>query len=256
MSFHLNNQNIEEAWPPLISKLTTCGTESERQALISEMTSGTKPQIVSFLNAHACNLAAKNAEFHDILTNSDYLLRDGVGIELHLLLRGRKPGINLNGTDLIPDIIAHVDSQGKGKISLYGTKFKHVTSAREALANHNITVDIMDGFRPDEEYVERALASRPNLIILGMGMPKQEILSLKLRAELGTSSVLIVNGGAIIDFIAGSYPRAPNWIRRIRLESLYRLSHEPRRLWRRNIGSIKFLKRSVCSAWNDRNTQQ
>jgi len=212
------------------------------------MLSGSEAQVVSFLNAHACNIAADNAEFHSSLSNSNYLLRDGVGVELHMFLRGTKPGINLNGTELIPEIIRAT----KGQVALYGTKIEHVTSAREVLGREGIAVDIMDGFRPDDDYIQQALANRPRLIVLGMGMPKQEILSVKLRAALGAMPVLIVNGGAIIDFIAGIYPRAPDWIRRIRLESLYRLLLEPRRLWRRNVGSLIFLKRSVTTVLSDR----
>lgn len=247
MSTHKTNQDLEAAWSFLAGKLTSCGSELERHDLVKKMVSGNGPRIVSFLNAHACNLSLNNPDFYNSLSNSDYLLRDGVGIEIHLLLRAQNPGVNLNGTDLIPDIITEVNSVAKRKISLFGSKVEYVTSAQETLAKRGVHVEILDGFRPDQDYIDHAIAMRPRLIVLGMGMPKQEMLSEKLQKELGASDVLIVNGGAVIDFIAGRYPRAPRWIRRIRLESLYRLSMEPRRLWRRNVGSLIFLKRSITA---------
>lgn len=246
------NLKMKSPWAKLVNNLTTCNTKSEKNVLIDEMISGNRAQIASFLNAQACNLSLIDSDFHEVLEHSDYLLRDGVGLELHLMLRDTKPGMNLNGTDLIPEIIAAVNEANTGQIALYGSRIEYVQAAKEVLAYRGIAVDVMDGFRPDDDYIQQALKDKPRLIVLGMGMPKQEKLSLKLRSALNGTPVLIVNGGAIIDFMAGIYPRAPSWIRRVRLESLYRLSLEPRRLWRRNVGSLKFLQQSISSANSDR----
>ena len=87
------------------------------------------------------------------------------------------------------------------------------------------------------------------LIVLGMGMPKQERLALKIKDMLSDNDVLIVNGGAIIDRISGVVERAPSWMAENGLEWLYRLCKEPGRLFRRYvIGNPMFLLRVFISS--------
>jgi hypothetical protein len=57
------------------------------------------------------------------------------------------------------------------------------------------------------------------------------------------SASALVGVGAAFDFHSGTVPWAPAWIRSIGLEWVYRLAHEPRRLWRRNLDSPAFLGR-------------
>ena len=70
-----------------------------------------------------------------------------------------------------------------------------------------------------------------------MGMPKQEIIAARMRDEL-THPVLIVNGGAILDFLGGKVSRAPRFMTNSGTEWLYRLLLEPRRLARRYVIGI------------------
>ena len=74
-------------------------------------------------------------------------------------------------------------------------------------------------------------ASRAELVLCAMGNPRQEEIIAALAAR-GAGRVLI-GVGALFDFLADAVPRAPPWVRRMRLEFLYRLAQEPRRLGRR-----------------------
>lgn len=78
---------------------------------------------------------------------------------------------------------------------------------------------------------ERVRAARPQLVLVALGSPKGELWAHEARAALAPA--VIVGVGAGLDFIAGVARRAPAWVSRIGLEWLYRLLHEPRRLWRR-----------------------
>ena len=103
----------------------------------------------------------------------------------------------------------------------------------------------MDGFREDSEYLKAVRDRRPFLIILGMGMPKQERVASLLARNLDYPCVIIC-GGAILDFMAGKVSRAPLIFRRTGMEWLYRLGCEPRRLFvRYAIGNFLFLLRSL-----------
>jgi exopolysaccharide biosynthesis WecB/TagA/CpsF family protein len=102
-----------------------------------------------------------------------------------------------------------------------------------------------EGFLPLDAYVALMQAQPCDLIVLGMGMPRQEELAGRLREQL-SYPCLIVCGGAIIDFLGGKTARAPAWMRRLGLEWLYRLAREPGRLFKRYVlGNPVFLWRSL-----------
>ncbi|WPB56739.1 WecB/TagA/CpsF family glycosyltransferase [Xylophilus sp. GOD-11R] len=214
--------------------------------LMSDLARPRGAKILAFVNAHAMNSAVNSHQFFDALMGADILLRDGSGVATLLRMINQTPGFNLNGTDLIPHILKIYNGQ---RIALFGTDDQIARRARSVvLANMDgvAEVDSMHGFLELDLYIASALHTRPALIILGMGMPKQEILAIELRKAIKDWPCLIICGGAIIDFIGGKVRRAPNWMRFIGLEWLFRLVLEPRRLFNRYvIGNPVFLTRSV-----------
>lgn len=211
---------------------------ASRDALLASLLEARRPLVVSFFNAHAFNLAWTDEAFANSLHRSDVLLRDGVGASVLLRLLGIEPGLNMNGTDFIP-LIAKAFA-GK-KVALCGTRAPYLTEAAavvESLGGHVVLA--IDGFAEAADYLRQLAPLSPDLIILGMGMPKQELVAMLLARNLACPAV-IVNGGAILDFWAGRVRRAPLAVRRLRLEWLFRLIQEPRRLWRRYItGGVLF----------------
>ena len=83
----------------------------------------------------------------------------------------------------------------------------------------------------DEALLARIGEARPQLVLVALGAPKQELWIDARRARLAPA--VVVGVGAALDFVAGAVRRAPPWARRAGLEWLYRLSQEPRRLARR-----------------------
>jgi N-acetylglucosaminyldiphosphoundecaprenol N-acetyl-beta-D-mannosaminyltransferase len=79
-----------------------------------------------------------------------------------------------------------------------------------------------------DEVAERIRLAKPDLVLVALGAPKQEIWSYT-RAERLKPAVLI-GVGASLDFVAGIQKRAPRWMSKAGLEWLYRLAQEPRRL--------------------------
>ncbi len=73
--------------------------------------------------------------------------------------------------------------------------------------------------------------SGAQVVWVGTGQPKQELWMYEMRGLL--RAPLLVGVGAAFDFHAGLVPQAPRWMQRAGLEWSYRLSREPRRLWRR-----------------------
>jgi len=231
----------DQACAALLSRLDLIADGAAETALLDRLAKVSRPFVVSFLNQHGFNLAWSNPEFCETLMNADVLLRDGVGISACLKIIGQEPGENMNGTDLIPRIAARYEDR---RVMLIGTVEPWLERAAAVLDERGCNVVArLDGFQSEGAYVEAVRAARPDLVILGMGMPKQE----KVAAELAKAldyPVLIVNGGAIIDFLGGRVERAPQWVRAARMEWGFRLVQEPRRMFGRYvIGGVTFLGR-------------
>ncbi|MGD9913776.1 MAG: WecB/TagA/CpsF family glycosyltransferase [Rhizobiaceae bacterium] len=201
---------------------------------------------IGFLNAHNANVAARDREFADAMR--DFLvLPDGVGVDIaSKLLFGKSFPSNLNGTDFIPGFIA--STREPITVGLIGAKRSNAEGALRKLADmapqHRFEF-IHDGyFTPEEEpgilaHIERV---RPDILLVAMGVPRQELwIASKLTQAHCTLPMAV---GALLDFLSGAVPRAPLWVRRWRLEWLFRLAVEPGRLWRRYVvGNPAFLMR-------------
>lgn len=235
----------QEDWQQLVQGLLRVQSEAAERQLIDALSRPVRPMSLAFANAHAMNSVAASRAFFEALRSADLVVRDGSGMALLLKLMRVQPGLNLNGTDLIPKIIRRHPMR---MIALFGTQQPYLGRARRVVmgtlapGSRCVTAN---GFLDDREYVRLARAHEPDLIVLGMGMPRQEEVARELRAAL-EHPCLIVCGGAIIDFIGGKTPRAPPWIRALGLEWGYRLSREPRRLFRRYVlGNPLFVARAV-----------
>lgn len=202
-----------------------------------------KPIRIAFINAHAFNLCCSDSDFRRHILESDYIFRDGSGMKILLKILGINPGLNLNGTDLIPKII---ELYAGSDAALFGTQEPYLGRAGNIVQKMDVTPALMvDGFQDDIVYLESAKKRPVPLIILAMGMPKQERVASLLASNLDYPC-LIICGGAILDFMGEKVTRAPAIFRRLGMEWLYRLAQEPRRLFRRYvIGNFVFLVRSI-----------
>lgn len=192
---------------------------------------------VAFLNAHGANLATVDGAFAAAL--KDFLvLPDGIGVDMaSKVLHGRTFPANLNGTDFVPALLAAITAPVR--VGLIGARRENGEGAireLERIAPQHSYVLISDGFfSPTDEpaILERVAELRPDILLVAMGMPQQELwIAKNITAEHCTVPIAV---GALLDFLSGAVPRAPRWMRRLRLEWLYRLGLEPRRLWRRYV---------------------
>ncbi|MEJ5054245.1 WecB/TagA/CpsF family glycosyltransferase [Sphingobacterium sp. MYb382] len=221
----------------LIKKISIVNDLQEITTLFDKIKQAT---VVSFVNAHAINLAVRDSDFRKSLLASDYILVDGIGMRLLYRYLGLDYGLNMNGTDYIPYLLKGFSNKS---ISLYGSTFDVIQKTKEKLQNDYgyTVVDCQDGFQNLPFYLNRLRNGVPALVLLGMGMPKQEGLSILIKEKIEENS-LIVNGGAIVDFIGDKVRRAPKFFLKLHLEWFYRLCVEPRRLFYRYvIGNVLFM---------------
>jgi N-acetylglucosaminyldiphosphoundecaprenol N-acetyl-beta-D-mannosaminyltransferase len=103
----------------------------------------------------------------------------------------------------------------------------------------SLQLEVSDGFfdasrgsAENEALIKRINAYRPDLLLVGMGMPRQEFWTHENYARLDVRVILSSNGAAF-DYLAGAVPIPPRWSGRIGLEWLFRFYYEPRRLFSR-----------------------
>lgn len=230
----------------IIAKLRIVPDEQARTLVQHELANILRPQILGFLNAHAVNLCWSDLEARRSFASADILLRDGAGMAILSRRLGLASGLNMNGTDFIPDLLL---SRPQMRVALFGSQEAASATAADALRAKGVdVVAALDGFQLPQTYIAEACIQKPEMIVLGMGMPRQEKLAVQLREALD-HPCLIINGGAIIDFLAKRVPRAPKFMQSLGLEWTWRLFNEPVRLFSRYvIGNPLFLLRTQTLA--------
>ena len=199
---------------------------------------------VTFANAHTLRLARRDRSLQEML-NTSLVLNDGIGIDIASRMKfGKRFPANLNGTDFVPHYLDV--TQHRLRIFLLGARDDVVSKAvdvfRARWPRHAI-VGARDGFfqSSDSDAVcEEINRARPDLLLVALGNPKQE--EWLARHEPVLSSRLQFGVGALFDFTTGRVSRAPPWVRRARMEWMYRLALEPRRMFGRYVvGNAVFL---------------
>ncbi len=163
------------------------------------------------------------------------IVNDGIGVDLaSWMLHGERFAENLNGTDFTPRLLRSLDRPTR--VFLCGARPEAVAATAAAwrdMPNVRIvgTADGYDGMADGEALLRRLREAAPDILLVALGDPRQARWIVSERGRHGVPLVVAV--GALFDFVSGRVPRAPAWVRRLRLEWLYRLGQEPRRLIRR-----------------------
>jgi beta-1,4-glucosyltransferase len=202
---------------------------------------GRAKTVVFFANA---NFVARCQELRARMRKPHvFIVPDGAAMNLaSWILFGRGFRQNLNGTDFVPNFLATVTN--KTFIYLVGGRPESVRRAAEEFAKLDQieVVGMRDGYslwQAEQDAVTDISRSRADLVLVALGNPLQEEWILQHEYQL--DGVTMIGVGALFDFLSGSQKRAPRIVRSLRLEWLYRLVQEPRRLASRyTIGIVRF----------------
>jgi len=198
-------------------------------------------QIYTYFSFHCMNEFYENKNYSLLLLNDINVYAADFGIYLLLKILGYKSIKKFNGSDFNKLIIHYMLLSNK-KYYFIGGNF---TSAELQKIKPNLS-GYQNGFfktEDESEILNNIEKSESDLVIIGMGIPKQEILAKKIK-EYG-AKVPILCVGNFMEFYLGTVKRAPKIIRGSGLEWIFRLLTEPKRLWKRYlIGIPKFIYRS------------
>lgn len=216
------------------------------QWLLSRLVSGIGTHIVT-LNAEMTMMAQEDDVLASAIEQADLVIPDGAGIILYLRLRGVKhercPGIEL-AASLLERLgqTSFADS-----VCFYGAKPGVAANAALNWQQKvpSLSIFTQNGYIAGEDetsWKQKLQTRQPRVILVGLGVPKQE-LWIQHNRHLCPNSIWIGVGGSF-DIWAGQKTRAPTWLRNNNLEWTYRLYQEPWR-WRRMLYLPRFFWRSL-----------
>jgi N-acetylglucosaminyldiphosphoundecaprenol N-acetyl-beta-D-mannosaminyltransferase len=193
-------------------------------------------------NVHAVMAAAEDPELHAALLGSTLNVPDGMPLVWAIKALGHSLKDRVYGPELMWRACAHAARTGL-RFYLYGGRNQGalVQLALNLRQNHP-SVQIVGGYSPphrpltDEEQgtvIKEINQARPDVVWVGIGVPKQENWMAMMRPRL--EAPLLIGVGAAFDFHAGLVTQAPGWLQDAGLEWAYRLVQEPRRLWPRYV---------------------
>ncbi|MCA1032229.1 WecB/TagA/CpsF family glycosyltransferase [Bacillus timonensis] len=199
---------------------------------------------VYFMNAHCYNVAQKEERYRTVLQKADFILNDGIGIELGAKLYGIKMKENMNGTDFVPKLLNLASQKGYTVFLLGGSPGiaeKAANRLSKLMPGLKIIGTHHGYFSEDDnsQVISEINKVSPDILIVGRGVPIQEEWIDRNKTSL--NSAIILGVGAFIDFASGRIKRAPRVLRTIRAEWLFRFLLEPKRMWRRYlVGNFLF----------------
>lgn len=198
------------------------------------------PRQVCLSNAYTMSICRRDTPFKDVLNRADLLLADGMSI----VWGARWVGVSLPGRVAGPDLMKALCVQAAEqhhRIFLLGSTPENLESLSHKLQQRVPGLEIAGVYSPpmcdtiNEDENNKILKlldeAKPDILFVGLSAPKQDMW---IARNLNRLHVPVSIGvGAAFDFLSGRIPRAPYHMQKIGLEWLYRLSREPRRLWKR-----------------------
>jgi N-acetylglucosaminyldiphosphoundecaprenol N-acetyl-beta-D-mannosaminyltransferase len=207
---------------------------------IAALVRARRPSLVVTPNVdHLINLQA-DAEFREIYRQAALVLTDGVPLLWAARFLGTPIREKLSGSDIFRDM-CRLSAEHGFRMFFMGGREGAADAAAGLMRLEYPGLQVVGvysppvGFEQDADESARIDAllteAKPDLLLVGLGSPKQEKWAARNSLRLGIP--VAVGVGVTFEYIAGIVRRAPVWMQRVGLEWLFRLFMEPARLWRR-----------------------
>lgn len=190
---------------------------------------------------HGLWVGHQDPEFLSVLNSADLFCPDGIAPVWLSRLRGEPLPARVPGPSLMTALLEKADENGYDSF-FYGDRQDTLETLHHHLETqyrgHRIAGMYSPPFRAmtrteDEEIVRTINEAQPDILWVGLGLPKQEKW---IHEHLDRLNVPVAIGvGAAFGFLSGKVRRAPQWIGNAGFEWAWRLAAEPRKLWRRDL---------------------
>lgn len=195
-------------------------------------------------NPETFMLGQENQDFSKVLeSNNTVIVPDGIGIVKAANSLGIPLTERITGVDLVSYLLNQAN-QMKKSIFLYGAKNEVLTAFVNKIKPEYPNINISgyyDGYSSQDDVVmEDMLKLKPDIVLVALGIPRQELLINKYydRAQKG----IFIGVGGSFDVLSGTKKRAPKIFVKCNLEWLYRIIKEPSRIKRFYRSNVRFIK--------------
>ena len=215
---------------------------------------------VMYVNAHVLNQSLEQPALRTALNEADLVYCDGYGVRLAAKALEVQIPHRMTGADWVWDLAGLCEALGLS-IYLLGSEPGYAAEAADRLGSGHPGLRLAGthhgyfevGSAHDERVIEDINERRPDILLVGMGTPKQELWVQRNAHRLDVGVLWTV--GALFDYVSGHTPRAPGWLADNGLEWIFRLAIEPQRMWRRYLlGNPVFVSRVIGQARERRAT--
>jgi N-acetylglucosaminyldiphosphoundecaprenol N-acetyl-beta-D-mannosaminyltransferase len=215
---------------------------------------GAPTRKVMYVNAHVLNASVENGGLRASLEDADLVYCDGYGVRLAARALDLEVPHRMTGADWIWSLAALCEVAGQS-VYLLGSEPGTAREAADRLRHWYPGLQVAGthhgyfepGTAHDDRVIEDINLRRPDIVLVGMGTPKQELWVQHNADRLDTDVLWTV--GSMFDFVSKRVPRAPAWLADNGLEWIFRLAVEPQRMWRRYLlGNPVFVSRVMAQA--------
>lgn len=219
--------------------------KSQILEIIQRSLCSSQKAVINNANIHALNLSFNNIEFKQVLNKSQLVFCDGYGLVLAARLAGVKGALTRSTPpDFIEDICHWCEENSRSLfflggipgVALKATELLQLKYPKLKIYSHHGYFDKQKNSEGNRVVINEINKIKPDLLLVGFGMPEQE-LWIEENKQILDVKIFMSVGGAF-DYISGYKLRAPQFLSNNCLEWLWRLVLEPRRLWRRYILGI------------------
>jgi N-acetylglucosaminyldiphosphoundecaprenol N-acetyl-beta-D-mannosaminyltransferase len=193
---------------------------------------------VCFGTVHMVMESHDSPEFAARVNAADMIVPDGMPTVWMQRLQKAVAPERVRANDLMMLLMSAAE-QDRIKVGFYGGRREVIDAIVERAKREHPLLEIAYAYSPpfrpltpeeDSDITERINASRTQILFMGLGCPKQENWMAEHKDRL---NCVMLGVGASFDFYAGNVKESPAWLSGLGLEWLYRLTQEPKRLWRR-----------------------
>jgi N-acetylglucosaminyldiphosphoundecaprenol N-acetyl-beta-D-mannosaminyltransferase len=204
---------------------------------MDEMVERREKGIVCAVAVHAVTVGYEDPEMHEALRRATLVLPDGMPVVWAANMLGEKLKERVYGPELMLRYNDRCAERGH-RVWLYGGRDQgFLVQLALNMRQRHPGIRIVGGYSPpfhalspqeEDEVVQQINDARPDVLWVGIGVPKQEKWMARMRERLDVPVMCGV--GAAFDFHAGRISQAPEWMQQRGLEWIYRIAQEPRRL--------------------------
>jgi N-acetylglucosaminyldiphosphoundecaprenol N-acetyl-beta-D-mannosaminyltransferase len=209
--------------------------------LIQEFVSKNEKGIIAHHNLHSLYIYHHHSKMKEFYEQAQYAHIDGMSIVFLARLLGYplERSHRVTYVDWIRPLMSEASKQ-KWRVFFLGSKPGVSEEAAKRLCSefpglqmmtHHGYFDATSRSDENQKILEMIDSFKPHVLMVGMGMPRQELWILENLRDI--SANVILPCGACMDYVANAIPTPPRWMGQIGLEWLYRLLSEPKRLWKR-----------------------